>query len=211
MVFNAKPLQDAAALVEKGDYPRASEKLWDAVSLAVKASTGEWNAEGPREIRRLVDRLFQQTGDRDLLRLYSVADSLRANASENFLSGESVRAYAEDVRALVEKLHSSVVRSAGASPAGAAEASRQDDFAKRIEGLSRRETRQVVLAELARVDSQTDTFRPARNQSGIPGSPEARIANAMQQVDRREDPAGQELGLYKQWLLGVLTGGRQHA
>jgi len=208
MVFNAKPLQDAAALVEKGDFARASDKLWDAVSLAVKASTGEWTAEGPREIRRLVDRLFQQTADRDLLRLYSVADSLRENGSENFLSGESVRAYAEDVRALVEKLHALPDSQADVAQALSPVIGHQADFENRIKGLTRRETRQQVLAELARVESQIDTFAPARNQSGIPGSPEARIANALQQVDRRENPAGKELGLYKQWLLGVLTGER---
>src|SRR5436309_11306977 len=104
MVFNARPLMDADALIEKGDLARASGKLWDAVSQSLKAATGEWMAEGPRDMRRLLDRLFRQTGDRDLLRLYSVVESLRTNASEDFMSAEAVSAYAEDVRTLVEKL-----------------------------------------------------------------------------------------------------------
>lgn len=207
MVFNAKPLQDAAALMDRGDHARASEKLWDAVTLAVKASTGEWNAEGPREMRRLVDRLFRATEDRELLRLYGVAESLRANAAEDFMSGEAVRAYAEDVRVLIEKLNamdpgSHVAPALGGPPPAV---SRQADFETSLQGLSRREARKEVLAELARIDGQLESLKPAQAVVGIPGSPEARIANALQQIDRREDPAGHALGLYRQWLLGVLT------
>ena len=56
MVFNARPLLDAEALVQKGDLARASDKLWEAVSQSLKAATGEWTAEGPRDMRRLLDR-----------------------------------------------------------------------------------------------------------------------------------------------------------
>jgi len=203
--------------MDRGDYARASEKLWDAVTQSVKVATREWAAEGPREMRRLVDRLFRATDDRDLLRLYGVAESLRANAAEDFMSADAVRAYAEDVRALIDKLHAIAnFDEAQAPPPASPEAVlavRQHDFEQHIQGLSRRETRKEVLAELASIDGQLDGLKPpGRKQAAIPGSPEARIANALRQMEScPEDPTGQELGLYRQWLLGVLTGGGQRA
>ncbi len=212
MVFNARPLLDAEALVQKGDLVRASDKLWEAVAQSLKAATGEWVAEGPRDMRRLLDRLFRQTGDRALLRLYSVVESLRANAGEDFMSAEAVSAYAEDVRSLVEKL-------AGISPDDVGQASspvrgeevlaaRQQHFQKRIGALSRRESRREVLAEMARVEAQLENMKPSgRPEMSVPGMPEARIAMALQRAQRQQkaEPAAQELGLYKDWLLGLIV------
>jgi hypothetical protein len=214
MVFNAKPLLDAEALVQKGDLARASDKLWEAVAQSLKAATGEWTAEGPRDMRRLLDRLFRQTGDRDLLRLYSVVESLRANAGEDFMSAEAVGAYAEDVRTLVEKLaglSDSVGGQAGAPILHAPEevlAARQQLFQKRTDGLSRRESRREVLAELARIEGQLENMKPSgRLERSVPGMPEARIAMALQRAQRQQEaePAAQELGLYKNWLLGLMV------
>ena len=89
MAFNTKPLQDAEALLAKGEYRQASGKLWDAVEMALKSATQDWGAEGPRDMRRLVEQLYRQTADRDLLRLFSVVEGLHSNAAENFMSGEA--------------------------------------------------------------------------------------------------------------------------
>lgn len=212
MVINVKQLRDAEALVEKGDLARASDKLWDAVTQAVKVSTKEWTAETPREIRRLVERLFRETGDRDLLRLYSVVESLKANASDDFMSAEAVRAYTDDVRELIEKLYAvpgvdgaQAPSPAPVSPEEAVE-TRRRTFSARVERLTRREVRKELLAELARVDGQLDNLKPGSAQAQVPGLPESRIARAMNQLERQrpEDPAAVELGLYKQWLLGLM-------
>lgn len=227
--FNAKPLRDAEALLDRGDLPRASEKLWDAVTQAVKLATREWTAEGPREMRRLVDRLFRETGDRDLLRLFSVVDSLRANGAENFMSEETLRAHADDARALVEKLVALADRD-GAAPAAAGTATpesllavRQQEFAQRVAGLPRRDSRREVLAELARVEGQLENLKPLnlRHEAAIPGFPESRIASALHRMERLqpEDRATADLARYKTWLLELLvnpsrpgaTGGSQTA
>lgn len=213
MVFNAKSLRDAEALIEKGDLARASERLWDAVAQAVKVATREWTAESPREVRRLVERLFRETGDRDLLRLYSVVESLKANASDDFMSAEAVRAYAEDVRSLVEKLYAIPGVDAAQAPPPAPPSPedgaqmRWQAFGGRINGLTRRDVRKELLAELARVDGQLDNLKPGGGAAQVPGLPESRIARAMNQLERQrpEDPAAVEIGLYKQWLLGLMV------
>ena len=106
MLLNGKYLEDAERLLEAGDSPQASEKLWGAVAEMVKAvATGRgWRHFSHRELREAVERLFQETGDADLVRLFAEAESLHANFYENWMSLDTVKLYAEDARRLVEKL-----------------------------------------------------------------------------------------------------------
>src|SRR3989304_3981963 len=93
MALNGKYLQDAEALLDKGDYSQASEKLWGAAAQVVKAiaATRRWRHSSHRDLREVVGRLFRETGDADLPRLFSVAESLHANFYENYMSGEIVQ------------------------------------------------------------------------------------------------------------------------
>jgi uncharacterized protein (UPF0332 family) len=106
MALNVKYLDDADTLLRNGDYVQASEKLWGAVAEIVKAvaETRGWRQSSHRELRSTVERLFNETEDRDLLLLFSVAESLHANFYENFMSDEVVTTHAEDARRLVSKL-----------------------------------------------------------------------------------------------------------
>jgi hypothetical protein len=104
--LNGKYLADAEQLLAGGDYVQASEKFWGAVAQMVKlvAASRRWRHSSHRDLRGTVSRLFRETDDQDLLRLFSVAESLHANFYEDYLQPEDVRVYAEDIRRLIEKL-----------------------------------------------------------------------------------------------------------
>ncbi len=104
--LNGKYLEDAEALLEKGDYPQASEKLWGAVATAIKAvaTARRWRHYSHRDLRVAMDRLFKETGDDDFNDLFDAAESLHANFYEDFASAEGVRFRADKARRLIEKL-----------------------------------------------------------------------------------------------------------
>lgn len=106
VALNGKYLQDGLALVERGDYPQASEKLWGAAAQAVKAvaAARRWRHSSHRDLRRNVERLYQETGDAELLRMFNTAESLHANFYEDFMSGDVVRLHAGDIQRFVEKV-----------------------------------------------------------------------------------------------------------
>ena len=81
VAMNAKYLQEGEELLERGDYPQASEKLWGAVAQAVKvvAEFRGWRHSSHRDLRGAIDRLFRETADEEVPRLFSVAESLHAN------------------------------------------------------------------------------------------------------------------------------------
>ena len=110
MALNGKYLQDAEALLDKGDYSQASEKLWGAAAQVVKAiaATRRWRHSSHRDLREVVGRLYRESGDEELPRLFSVAESLHANFYENYMSGDIVQLHAADIRKLVEKLEALV-------------------------------------------------------------------------------------------------------
>ncbi len=112
MVLNGKYLQDAERLLESGDYPQASEKLWGAVAEIVKAVAAArgWRHCSDRELRNAVQQLANETTDSDLRRLFAAAEALHANLYENWMDAATVRTHAEDARRLIEKLRALATR-----------------------------------------------------------------------------------------------------
>jgi len=108
MALNGKYLEEAERLLKSGDYVQASEKFWGAVAEMVKvvATHRRWRHYSHNELRSAVEKLYKETGDRELLTLFSVAEALHANLYENFMSGEVVEAHADDALRLVAKLQS---------------------------------------------------------------------------------------------------------
>ena len=101
-----KYLREGEKLLNKGDYVQASEKFWGAVIEVIKAIAEKrgWDHHRHRDLAVAVDKLFLETKDRELLRLFGSAESLHANFYENFASPETVKAYVEDTKGLIEKL-----------------------------------------------------------------------------------------------------------
>ena len=100
-------LKKAEEELAKGGLRQASEKIWGAAALAVKALAHE--REGRRltshgELWGYVSDLASETGDEELGRLWRSATSMHVNFYEGWAPGNEVRRALEDVKTLISKL-----------------------------------------------------------------------------------------------------------
>jgi hypothetical protein len=104
--LSEKYLREADDLLAKKDHVQASEKLWGAAALMVKAvAASKGISISPHgELFSFVRRLGEEEENPELRRLFSVASTLHQNFYENWLSGDVVREYSEDVKQLVAEL-----------------------------------------------------------------------------------------------------------
>jgi hypothetical protein len=88
------------------DLPQASEKGWGAAAEIVKAIAEErgWAHRGHRELQTAVNRLRNETGDRDLQRLFAIASDLHRNFYENWYDRPAVESGIQDVERFVAKV-----------------------------------------------------------------------------------------------------------
>jgi hypothetical protein len=106
--LSEKYLKEAEDFLAKGDYVQASEKAWGAAAQMVKAVAAREGRvlRSHRELHEYVAELSKKMGDREVIRLWLAASSLRQNFYENRLPGEAVKSAVEDVKVFVEKLRS---------------------------------------------------------------------------------------------------------
>ena len=100
-------LDQAEEELRAGDLRQASEKIWGAAALAVKALALERDGRrltGHRELWRYVADLSRRLGDGQLRRLWQVASSMHASFYEGWATAEYVEDALDDVRAFVERL-----------------------------------------------------------------------------------------------------------
>jgi hypothetical protein len=99
-------LQDAETLLAQGNYHQASEKFWGAAAVMVKviAERRGWPHGGHRELNRAISRLSQETGRRELIRLFGSANALHTNFYEDWLTPEQVTELSASVRELLDEL-----------------------------------------------------------------------------------------------------------
>jgi hypothetical protein len=104
--LSEKYLREADDLLAKKDHIQASEKLWGAAALMVKAVAASKgiSISSHGELFSFVRRLGEEEKNPELRRLFSVASTLHQNFYENWLSGDVVREYSEDVKQLVAEL-----------------------------------------------------------------------------------------------------------
>ena len=98
-----------------GDMKQASEKGWGAAAQILKAvaEARGWEHGRHRHLSRVASRLRAETGDRDLFRLYMVADSLHGNFYEDELETGDIAEALDDVAAFVAKVEPLVHPSTG--------------------------------------------------------------------------------------------------
>jgi hypothetical protein len=104
--LSEKYLREADDLLAKKDHIQASEKLWGAAALMVKAVAASKgiSISSHGELFSFVRRLGEEEKNPELRRLFSVASTLHQNFYENWLSGDVVKEYSEDVKQLVAEL-----------------------------------------------------------------------------------------------------------
>ena len=110
-VASRQLLRQAREELEQGDLRQASEKGWGAAAQMVKAIAAQrqWEHGGHRQIHRAARRLRSESGDREITRLFLVANSFHSNLYEDWLEAETIAEGLDDVErflGLVEPLFS---------------------------------------------------------------------------------------------------------
>ncbi len=104
--LSEKYLAEAKEFLNKGDLVQTSEKLWGASALAVKAVAAKkgLKLEKHGSLWVFVSQLSEESGDKDLIRLFSVANSLHWNFYEHQMNQRAIEIGEEDVEKLIAKL-----------------------------------------------------------------------------------------------------------
>lgn len=99
-------LEEAEAEFEKGDLVQASEKSWGAVAQYLKAIATErdWGQDTHAHLVQVADRLWEETGNDEMRKLFGSAESLHANYYQTSRSESWVRHAMDDVRRYVGML-----------------------------------------------------------------------------------------------------------
>ncbi|GAB6947576.1 PaREP1 family protein [Vulcanisaeta sp. JCM 16161] len=108
--LHEKYLNEAEELFNKGDLTQAGEKYWGAVTALLNA-IGEMRGlphYSHRDYSVIIDELYRETGDRDLVIGFRLAEGLHANFYHNFMSREEFQLHRETVIELVKKLRNMV-------------------------------------------------------------------------------------------------------
>lgn len=92
--------------LEGGDLLQASEKLWGAAAQMVKAvgQSRGWRHDSHHGLFEAVNRLADETGDRELRDLFQIAGSLHFNFYEQTYPIEFIEQSAERIHQFIAKL-----------------------------------------------------------------------------------------------------------
>ncbi|MEM4424123.1 PaREP1 family protein [Pyrobaculum sp.] len=104
--LHEKYLQEAERLYAMGDLPQAGEKYWGAVTALLNAIAEKRGMPhySHRDYADIIEVLYAETKDRELLVGFSLAERLHANFYHNFMKRESFEFHREAVLRLVERL-----------------------------------------------------------------------------------------------------------
>ncbi|MCU7787749.1 PaREP1 family protein [Pyrobaculum sp. 3827-6] len=104
--LHEKFLREAEELYQKGDLVQAGEKYWGAVAALLNALAEKrgWEHHSHRDYAVAVERLYEETRDRELVVGFRMAEGLHANYYHNFMRREGFELHREAVLKLVEKL-----------------------------------------------------------------------------------------------------------
>ena len=106
MTTSCQLIEHAEEELRNGEPLQASEKAWGAVVHRLKAIARQkdWPHGGHYQLSQMVRRLADETGDGDVRRFFSVAESLHGNFYNNWKDAASVCEDVEDVKRLLDKL-----------------------------------------------------------------------------------------------------------
>ena len=103
---SATLLGQAQIELETGDLIQASEKYWGATAQAFKAIAEErgWEHKSHAHLYRVLRNIVDETGDREITKLFNSANLLHINFYEHYMDREEMQPYIEDVSTLLDRL-----------------------------------------------------------------------------------------------------------
>lgn len=104
--LSEKYLAEAKKFLGKQDLVQTSEKLWGAASLAVKTAAARrgLKLEKHGSLWDFVSKLSKESGDKEIIRSFHVANALHRNFYENEMTKEAIEIALEDIEELITKL-----------------------------------------------------------------------------------------------------------
>ena len=106
VITSRELLEKAFEAVDQDDLLQASEKGWGAAAHMVKgvAEKRGWPHNGHRQLYQIVNRLAQESSDREIRILFNSASALHTNFYENWMPREMVEESMVQVKEFLEKL-----------------------------------------------------------------------------------------------------------
>ncbi|AAL64454.1 paREP8 [Pyrobaculum aerophilum str. IM2] len=106
LALHEKHLREAESLYEKGDLSQAGEKYWGAVTALFNAIAEKRGMPhySHRDYAVIIERLYQETGDEEILKGFTLAKRLHANFYHHFMERKSFDVHRREVLRLIEKL-----------------------------------------------------------------------------------------------------------
>ena len=101
-----KYLKEAEDFYKKGDLVQAGEKFWGALTALLNAIAEKRGLPhySHRDYAVIIDVLYRETKDRDLVVGFSLAERLHANFYHNFMSKDQFDLHRKEVLKLIKKL-----------------------------------------------------------------------------------------------------------
>lgn len=103
----AHTLYDQAMVeLEAGDLRQASEKFWGAAAQAMKALAERkgWRHRSHRHFHQTLDLLIDEDGHDDIVRHFSLAETLHINFYEDRASADTIGIIAGEISLLIDRL-----------------------------------------------------------------------------------------------------------
>ncbi|MCY4474617.1 MAG: PaREP1 family protein [Chloroflexi bacterium] len=103
---SAQLFDQAHVELEAGDLIQASEKFWGATAQALKAVAEDrgWPHKSHAQLFAVLRNVVNETGDREITRLFTSANSLHVNFYEHYMEKDEMMTFVEDVRDLIQRL-----------------------------------------------------------------------------------------------------------
>jgi len=105
-VLSQKYLAEAKDFLDKANLVQASEKLWGATSLTIKAVAAKrgLRLEKHGSLWDFINKLSQESEDKNIIRFFHTANSLHRNFYENQMNREVIMVAKEDIELLIDTL-----------------------------------------------------------------------------------------------------------
>lgn len=99
-------LQQGDEEFSRGDLRQASEKYWDAASRIVKAFAEKngWVHNGHALLYKVVNRIADEIGDREIMGWFGNAVALHQNFYEGWFTRDEIEVNAEFTKSFIEKI-----------------------------------------------------------------------------------------------------------
>jgi len=106
--LHEKYLREAEDLYARGDLLQAGEKYWGAATALLNAIAERrgWEHYSHRDYNVIIRRLYEETGDKELVIGFRMAEGLHANFYHNYMGPKDFQLHREAALKLIEKLKS---------------------------------------------------------------------------------------------------------